>query len=106
MEVVDQFIPDGLGSSQQRDGDPGNEERKHGVELDKVLSKRHHSVVSAGMGRLAKQSQESSLKHDRIAELVHTFSPPLALPSKVVLSEHKHEISHHALCQVIEVVAL
>lgn len=106
QEVVDELAAATLGLSQQGDGDTGHQQGEILVEILQVLAQGDHAAVAAAGSRLAVQGEEAGLEHDFAAEFQQATAPPAGRITHVVLAEHRHQITHHALCQGAQVVAL
>lgn len=106
QEVVNQLAPTALGPPQHADRDAGHQQGEVLVEMLQVLAQCDHAAVAATGSRPAVQGEETGLKHDSAAEIHQAAAPPAARITQVVLTEHRHQVTHHALGQGAQVFAL
>lgn len=106
QEVVNQLAATALSPPQHGDWEAGHQQGEVLVEMLQVLPQSDHAAVAAAGSRPAVQGEETGLEHDSVAEIHQAAPLPVARITQVVLAEHCHQVTHHALGQRAQVFAL
>lgn len=106
QEVVNQLAAAALGPPQHGDWDTGHQHGEVLVKMLQVLAEGDHAALATTGSRPAVQGEEAGLEHDSAAEIHQAAAPPAVRITQVVLAEHRHQVTHHALGQGAQVFAL